>query len=251
MLNVHTGEIDEALLRSVGLRRTYFGRAVGPGTVVGTLTEEVRKLTGLGPLPVVAVAGHDTASAVAAVPAAGPHFAYLSSGTWSLMGIETPQAIVNEQSFSRNFTNEGGVAGTVRFLKNICGMWLYECCRREWKKEPGDVSHATLIEEAMKAEGFRSLINPDDPMFANPDSMTAAIQTYCRKHDEPVPEPRGRLARTALSAGVRLAEGICSVPDRCAPRDRWRFAKQFSQSVHGRFMQHHCSCRSSGVHGHR
>ena len=195
MLNVHTGEIDEALLRSVGLRRTHFGRTVGPGTVVGTLTEEVRKLTGLGPLPVVAVAGHDTASAVAAVPAAGPHFAYLSSGTWSLMGIETPQAIVNEQSFSRNFTNEGGVAGTVRFLKNICGMWLYECCRREWKKESGDVSHATLIEEAMKAEGSRSLINPDDPMFANPDSMTAAIQTYCRKHDEPVPETRGQFCR--------------------------------------------------------
>lgn len=196
MLNVYTRDIDTELIESWGLRREQFGKLVQSGTVIGELTEEVQKLTGLSAIPVVAVAEHDTASAVAAVPASNSHFAYLSSGTWSLMGIETQQAIVTQQTFERNFTNEGGVDGTIRFLKNICGMWLYECCRREWKKDTNiDVSHTTLIKEAMEAEGFRSIINPDDQMFASPDSMTAAVQDYCRKHNEPIPETRGQFCR--------------------------------------------------------
>ena len=196
MLNVYTRDIDTELIESWGVRREQFGKLVQSGTVIGELTEEVQKLTGLGAIPVVAVAEHDTASAVAAVPASNSHFANLSSGTWSLMGIETQQAIVTQQTFERNFTNEGGVDGTIRFLKNICGMWLYECCRREWKKDTSiDVSHATLIKEAMEAEGFRSIINPDDQLFTSPDSMTAAIQDYCRKHNEPIPETRGQFCR--------------------------------------------------------
>ena len=107
-----------------------------PATIIGTLTEELQRETGLGAVPVVAVAGHDTASAVAAVPAADEHFAYLSSGTWSLMGIETPNAIINDRSYELNFTNEGGIEGTTRFLKNICGMWIYERCRKEWTDAP-------------------------------------------------------------------------------------------------------------------
>ncbi len=196
MLNVHTRDIDKELIEGWGVHREHFGKLVQFGTVIGELTRDVQKQTGLGALPVVAVAGHDTASAVAAVPASNSHFAYLSSGTWSLMGIETQQPIVNQQTFERNFTNEGGVDGTIRFLKNICGMWLYECCRREWEKDSNiGISHATLIKEAMEAEGLRSIINPDDPMFASPDSMTAAIQAYCCKHGEPVPETRGQFCR--------------------------------------------------------
>ncbi len=186
MLDPRTKQLDEKLLASVGLTRDKFGQMVNPATVIGTLTEEVQKMTGLGSLPVVAVAGHDTASAVAAVPAKDEKFAYLSSGTWSLMGIETNDAIINDLSYERNFTNEGGIEGTTRFLKNICGMWLYERCRKEWTDAPK--SHGELIADAMKQPAFRSIINPDDPMFANPPSMVEAIQEYCRQTGQPVPQ---------------------------------------------------------------
>lgn len=198
ILNPNTRDLDEDLLASVGLKRSQFGPMTEPGTVIGTLTEEVQRLTGLGAVPVVAVAGHDTASAVAAVPAKNEKFAYLSSGTWSLMGIESPKPLINERSRELNFTNEGGIEGTTRFLKNICGMWLYECCRREWKAAGEDketLAHPTLLAEAQKAEPFRSLINPDDPMFANPSSMIEAIATYCEKTGQPVPETHGQYCR--------------------------------------------------------
>ena len=145
-------------------------------------------------MPVVAVAGHDTASAVAAVPARDEHFAYLSSGTWSLMGIESPHAIINEKSYNLNFTNEGGIEGTTRFLKNICGMWLYERCRLEWP-ELKHLSHPELQKEAIAMEGTESIIAPDDPMFANPESMVGAIQQYCREHGMPVPEGHTQIIR--------------------------------------------------------
>ena len=186
LLDPRTRELDGRLLQSVGLTREHFGRMVMPGTVMGTLTPEVQAMTGLGAVPVIAVAGHDTASAVAAVPAADEHFAYLSSGTWSLMGIETKEAVINEKSYAYNFTNEGGVEGTTRFLKNICGMWLYERCRKEWTDAPR--SHAELQAEAMKVTPFQSVINPDDPCFANPPSMVEAIKDYCKKTGQHVPE---------------------------------------------------------------
>jgi rhamnulokinase len=151
-------------------------------------------LTGLGSIPVIAVAGHDTASAVAAVPAKDEKFAYLSSGTWSLMGIENKQAIINDKSFKLNFTNEGGIEGTTRFLKNICGMWLYERCRSEWP-EIKSLGHQKLQAQAAQEPGFRSLINPDDPVFANPASMVVAIQNYCTEHQEPVPESPAQICR--------------------------------------------------------
>ena len=195
MLDPRTKELDERLLKSVGLSRDMFGRMVQPGTVIGTLTEEVQRQTGLGPVPVVAVAGHDTGSAVAAVPAKDEHFAYLSSGTWSLMGIETKDAIISDLSYERNFTNEGGIEGTTRFLKNICGMWLYERCRLEWPEEVRRLPHPELQGSAMTVEPFRSLINPDDPMFAAPKSMIGAIQQYCRDTQQPVPETPAEICR--------------------------------------------------------
>ena len=204
LLDPRTKELDDRLLASLELDRSKFGKMVTPGTVIGTLTPEVQKLTGLGAIPVIAVAGHDTASAVAAVPAKDENFAYLSSGTWSLMGIEVKDAIINDLSYDRNFTNEGGIEGTTRFLKNICGMWLYERCRKEWAaqssspeegKSGGVLDHATLQASAMTVEAFRSLINPDDAMFANPDSMIEAIQTYCRQTNQPVPETPAEICR--------------------------------------------------------
>ena len=186
MLNPKTKKLDDEILSSIGLLQENFGEMVNPATVIGTLTEEVQKMTGLGAIPVVAVAGHDTGSAVAAVPAANEKFAYLSSGTWSLMGIETKDAIINSKSYNLNFTNEGGIEGTTRFLKNICGMWIYERCRKEWTDAPA--THPEIQAAAMKEPAFRSIINPDDAIFANPESMVEAIKTYCQQSGQPVPE---------------------------------------------------------------
>ena len=195
MLDPRTGELSDKLLESVGLSRAHFGRMVQPGEKIGVLTEEVQKITGLGAVPVIAVAGHDTGSAVAAVPAKDEQFAYLSSGTWSLMGIETKNAIINERSYELNFTNEGGIEGTTRFLKNICGMWLYERCRKEWPEEVRKLSHPELQGSAMQVEAFRSIINPDDKAFANPSSMIEAIQQYCRQTKQAVPETPAEICR--------------------------------------------------------
>lgn len=194
MLDPRTKDLDSRLVESVGLKRGQFGEMVNPATIIGTITEEVQKMTGLGAVPVIAVAGHDTGSAVAAVPAANEKFAYLSSGTWSLMGIETQDAIINARSFDLNFTNEGGIEGTTRFLKNICGMWIYERCRKEWKDAEG-LGHAELQSAAMECEPFRSLINPDDPIFANPASMVDAITTYCEKTNQPIPQGYAQTCR--------------------------------------------------------
>lgn len=194
ILDPNTHELSNKLIVSTGLRRDQFGPMTQPATMIGPLTEEIQKITGLGAVPVIAVAGHDTASAVAAVPAKDEKFAYLSSGTWSLMGIETKDAIINNKSFERNFTNEGGIEGTTRFLKNICGMWLYESCRREWPEDQ-DKSHLQMQQDAMQAEAFRSLINPDDTMFVNPESMTAAIVQYCKNTNQPVPQTHAEFCR--------------------------------------------------------
>lgn len=193
ILNARTSDLDPELLASLGLTRDHFGPLVQPGTVVGTLSPEVQTITHLGPVAVTAVAGHDTASAVAAVPAQDERFAYLSSGTWSLMGIESKEPIINDRSFGLNFTNEGGIEGTTRFLKNICGMWIYERCRQEWTDAPRD--HATLQAEMATQPAFRSIIHPDDPSFANPPSMVEAIRAYCQKTGQPVPEGYAATAR--------------------------------------------------------
>ena len=205
LLDPRTKRIDPELLDVIGLKESQFGRYVNPGEVVGTLTPEVQKLTGLGAVPVVAVAGHDTAAAVAAVPASDEHFAYLSCGTWSLLGIETQEAIINQKSFDYNFTNEGGIEGTTRFLKNICGMWLLERCRQEWTDAPADINQ--LNADAMTAEPFRSIINPDDPRFANPTSMVEAIKDYCRETNQPIPEDYRQMARCIFeSLALRYRE---------------------------------------------
>ena len=136
LMNPRTRELDGELLRAAGVDASLFARRVMPGERVGVLRDEVARRTGLGRVEVFAVAGHDTASAIAAVPAADERFAYLSSGTWSLMGIELPAPVITEESCAMNFTNEGGVDGTTRFLKNITGMWFLEECRRIRGKVP-------------------------------------------------------------------------------------------------------------------
>lgn len=191
LVNAKTRKLEPELLASLGLTEENFGRFVYPGETIGALSEEVQKQTGLGAIPVIAVAGHDTGSAVAAVPALNSNFAYLSSGTWSLMGVETEVPVVTAETEALNFTNEGGVEGTIRLLKNICGMWLLERCRAEWD----ETSYPDLIVEAKAAEPFRSIINPDDALFANPTHMEKAICGYCEATGQPVPDTRARIVR--------------------------------------------------------
>lgn len=185
MMNPETGDIDEELLGLLRLTRNKLGKLVQPGHQAGRLTEQVQTATGVGPVPVICVAGHDTASAVAAVPAEDGEYAYLSCGTWSLLGIESSHPIINEESFQYNFTNEGGLDGTTRFLKNICGLWLFENCRKEFKDVPADVNELNAL---CHTSSFDGLIQPDDPMFAHPDSMTAAIRQFCRQTGQAEPQ---------------------------------------------------------------
>ena len=198
IVNAEERVLDAKVLETVGLTADHFGRFVYPGELVGTLTKDVQQMTGLGAVPVVAVAGHDTASAVAAVPAYLPDFAYLSSGTWSLMGIESKKPIINDQARQLNYTNEGGVEGTIRVLKNICGMWLLERCRENW----GEVTYEQLIQEALSAKPLQSIINPDDSAFANPLDMEKEIKTYCQRTNQHIPETRGELTRCIFESLV-------------------------------------------------
>ena len=188
LLNPVTKQFEASLLEAAGVSPSLLRPVVMPGTYVGVLTAALANETGIGQIPVIAVAGHDTASAVAAVPAQDREFAYLSSGTWSLMGIETEEPIITEDSFRYNFTNEGGIDGTTRFLKNITGMWLLEQCRREWRRAGADYPYPDIVSMAQSAAGFRRFIDPDHSSFARPDSMTGAICAYCRATGQPAPE---------------------------------------------------------------
>ena len=192
ILNAQTGDLDPEILKALGLERSRFGRMVRPGEQIGVLTEQVQKAVGMGPVPVIAVAGHDTGSAVAAVPAESADFAYLSCGTWSLLGVEAPAPIISDDSFRENFTNEGGVDGTIRFLKNICGMWIFEQCRKDFRDAPENVGELVAL---AGSTDFDSLIDPDAECFAHPASMTSAIDDYCRATDQAVPSSPAEYCR--------------------------------------------------------
>lgn len=194
MIDPYTKDFDSDLLDAIGLERKKFAPIVFPGTTIGKITPSVQRMTDQGAVSVVAVAGHDTASAVLAVPAEDEHFAYLSSGTWSLMGIESQEPVINEETFALNFTNEGGADGSIRLLKNICGMWLIEQCKKEWeKKKP--VSYEEIVTAAEQASPFQCFINPDAPCFASPSSMVTSIQLYCQQTNQFVPKTIGEIAR--------------------------------------------------------
>jgi rhamnulokinase len=194
IFNPKTKKIEKELLEKFGLSDSLFADIVMPGHVIGTLTDNLAEETGLGKIPVVAVAGHDTASAIAAIPEVDEQFAYLSSGTWSLMGIEIKDPIINEKSFELNYTNEGGVEDTTRFLKNITGMWLLECCRKEWAKQGRAYSYSAIV-QMMDSKTFHYFVDPDDPVFASPICMTLAIQDYCKSHGFEVPHTDAEIVR--------------------------------------------------------
>ncbi len=187
------------LFQAMGLSKRILQDIIEPGTVLGPLTEKVIAETGFRGVPVVATAGHDTAAAVAAVPADGRNWAYISSGTWSLVGVEENAPIISPQSLESNFTNEGGVGGTIRFLKNVTGLWLVQGCRKEWAKA-GPISYEELVKAAAAAPAFAAFIDPDCPDFLNPPDMPEALNDYCRKTGQKPPGSRAALVRVLLES---------------------------------------------------
>lgn len=213
ILNPTTGDLDTEIISALGLKREMFGKLTHPGTIVGTLSPQVQDATGLGAIPVISVAGHDTASAVAAVPAKDSEYAYLSCGTWSLLGIESDKPIITGESFKENFTNEGGIEGTTRFLKNICGLWIFEQCKNEFHNVPTDIGE--LIDLCQTTD-FESLIDPDDPRFTSPKSMKEAIDEYCRETGQRVPRHAAEYCRCIFrSLAVRYREVINILQSMC------------------------------------
>ena len=194
LLKPGKAEWELKLFEAAGIPQKLSGDIIQPATVFGNLLPEVLEETGSAPIPCIAVAGHDTASAVVSVPVQGENWAYLSSGTWSLLGIESPVPLVSEKTLEMNFTNEGGVEGTTRFLKNIMGMWLIQECKRIWDTKSA-MGWNEIVALSNHATPFKSLINPDDSCFLNPGDMPKAVQKFCERINQPVPQTKGEIAR--------------------------------------------------------
>jgi rhamnulokinase len=200
MLDPNTRKWNDGLVETLGLPRRMLGTLVQPGTVLGPLRAAVALDTGLNPAPVIAPASHDTASAIAAVPATSSSWAYISSGTWSLMGVELKAPLLGDDALKYNFTNEGGVGGTVRFLKNIMGLWLVQECRRTWERAGKTYTYEELMRLAEAAPPFVSLVDPDDTGFILPANMPAALADACRRSGQVVPADVGAMIRCTLES---------------------------------------------------
>ncbi|MDA0989219.1 MAG: rhamnulokinase [Verrucomicrobia bacterium] len=208
LLDARTGQWSDEILSAMGIPRKLFGPIVLPGTQLGTLKSQLAAPCGLGDVNVISPGSHDTASAVAAVPAEmGVSSAYLSSGTWSLMGVESAVPIITDTSYAYSFTNEGGVSGTIRVLKNICGLWLIQECRRLWAEQGEDLDFATLVALAAAADPFVAFIDPDDARFATPGDMPQRIREYCEHSGQSVPPDKGTVIRICIeSLALRYRE---------------------------------------------
>jgi rhamnulokinase len=199
LYNIRTDAWEKELFTQIGVSPDIMQKVVRHGTVIGMVEPEIRKMTGLNETPVLAVGSHDTASAVAACPLPDDNAAYISSGTWSLMGIESKKPVISEKAFKYNFTNEGGICGTYRVLKNISGLWLLQEYKREEAKIQ-DYTYAELSEMGKNTPSTGAVIDPDAPEFIKPESMSKAIADYCRAHGQPVPQSVGEFVRLILES---------------------------------------------------
>ena len=188
------------LLSAVGVPADLLAPVVPPGTLIGALTEEIRSATGLGPVSVYAVGSHDTASAVLAVPAEGEDFAYISSGTWSLVGVELEQPVLTEASRTANFTNELGVDGTVRYLRNVMGLWVLSECQRTWAEAGYEVGLTALLAEAAALPARRTIVDVDHPDFMPPGDMPARLAQHARAAGQPEPTSPAEYARCVIDS---------------------------------------------------
>jgi rhamnulokinase len=188
------------LLERLGLPTPILPRVIAPATSIGSLASSVATPFGLSGIDVIAPACHDTGSAIAAIPARTGDYAYISSGTWSLMGVVSPRPVITEMTRDFNFTNEGGVDGTLRLLKNLTGLWLIQECRRAWAQAGDDLSYAAIAALAEQAQPFQTFVDPDHSSFLSPEDMPGAIQHFCTTTGQTVPADRGSLARVVLES---------------------------------------------------
>ncbi len=201
LLDAQTRTWSDELIAALGIPAHILPPLVEPGTILGNLVPTVRDTAGLcADVPVIATASHDTASAVAAVPGLDASSAYISSGTWSLVGVELSAPILSADAQRLSVTNEGGVGGTIRFLKNVGGLWLLQECQRQWEREGHTYSWPDLVALAEAAAPLRSLVDPDAPEFLSPDDMPTAIRAYCQSTNQPVPVDVGALVRCCLES---------------------------------------------------
>ena len=201
--NPTTRQWSDKIIAALGIPRSLFPEVKPSGTQAGVISPALQKELGCGPIPVIMVGSHDTASAVAAVPATDPSdsdWAYLSSGTWSLMGVELPQPLVTAEAAAANYTNEGGVGGKIRFLKNLVGMWLIQECRNQWIREGRELSWSQIAQLAAEARPFLAVINPNDHLFNAPGDMPTRVRQFCRESGQAVPESDGEVARVILES---------------------------------------------------
>ncbi len=209
MVDPETRDWSKDIIKAMGLPEHIFGKIEQPGTLRGMLLPEICKEVGLDPVPVYVVASHDTNSASAAVPAEGDNWAFLSSGTWSLLGIEVDQPVVNDVTYENNFSNEGAVGGKYNLLNNIMGLWIIQQLRADWERQGDKLSFPDMVKLANEATPFKCFINPDDPLFVAPVGMEDRIKEYCRKTGQAVPETRGEVIRTAYeSLALKYREAI-------------------------------------------
>jgi len=206
LLDPRSGAWSDELCDGLGLPRSILPEIIEPGTELGPLRRSVADELGIGKPPTILVPGtHDTASAVAAVPTRGtgsnpPDWCYISSGTWSLLGVEIPRPVINEATRHANFTNEGGVGGTTRLLKNIMGLWLVQECRRTWARSGREFSYDDLIARARAAKPFATLVEPDDPSFLAPGDMPSRLAAFAARTGQPGPADEGAFVRCALES---------------------------------------------------
>ncbi|HPS54461.1 MAG TPA: rhamnulokinase family protein, partial [Sedimentisphaerales bacterium] len=219
LMDMRTGLWSKEIFDKLDLPMGIMPEVVKPGSVVGVLKPELCSEFGCGPIDIIATGSHDTACAVVAVPAQEKNWAYLSSGTWSLLGIETPKAIINDKSFKYAFTNEGGAENSIRFLKNIMGLWLLQECRRQWQRDGVDLSYNEITALAEKAEPFFAIIDPDYAEFLAPGDMPSRIKKYLKKTGQPVTDDKGQIARVILeSLAIRYRSVIEAIEDSTGQR---------------------------------
>ncbi|MDH5705072.1 MAG: rhamnulokinase [Candidatus Aminicenantes bacterium] len=200
LLNAKNNSWEPEIFEKLGLPFNIMAPVVQPGTSIGRLLPAIAEDTGILPVDVIAPACHDTASAVAAVPARSSNWAYLSSGTWSLLGVEIDAPVITEDSLKNNFTNEGGVGGTIRFLRNTMGLWLIQKCLKSWQKQGDSLGYDELESLAQEAQEFKCIVDPDDQAFLNPPDMPAAIVGFCQRTGQSFPEKKGEFVRCILES---------------------------------------------------
>lgn len=200
LLDARSGGWSWEVIDALDLPRGLFGEIVAPGSVLGPVRDEVARAIGRTGIPVVASASHDTAAAVAGIPMHGQDHLWLSSGTWSIMGVETSTPVTSPEALARGFCNERGVGGSVRFLKNISGLWIIQECKRQWELDGEKLSYAEMAELAAAADGFTAFIDPDDAIFASPGEMPEKIRAFCERSGQAVPAGKGQILRVATES---------------------------------------------------